>query len=385
MLMLVHTCQTPRGAILIFLLQQVSHTAESSKPGKVGLPNAFTSYIQFLPSSISIPTCWNSHERSVLVGTSLEAALEAKLNSLDREFSSLRDATTTISWCWQTWWDTESGSLSFDDWKLVDAFYRSRALDLPGTGHAMVPCIDFANHASGEAAVAFYGTDTDGNAVLVLRDGKTLKTGDEVTITYGDEKGACEMLFSYGFLEETMTSAKELYLDLDIPNDDPLKIAKMLVFKTAPGFRIFSQGDTIGWEGPFVWLLCVNEEDGLEFKVLQSNDGERELRVLWNDCEIADVSGLELLLQADPKWDIFKLRAAVILRDRIAQQLSILKASTVDPTKVSFVTQQSAQIWHLITKLRDLEEELMHQAYYVLDQRVRQVQVVHVNRDTSIH
>ena len=34
------------------------------------------------------------------------------------------------------------------------------------------------------------------------------------------------MLFSYGFIEDTMISAKELFLDLDIPDDDPLKPAK---------------------------------------------------------------------------------------------------------------------------------------------------------------
>ncbi|KAL8688660.1 MAG: hypothetical protein Q9224_004825, partial [Gallowayella concinna] len=159
-------------------------------------------------------------------GTSLEAALEAKLRSLDREFAHLRASTVSIGWCKEYWWHAGTNGLSFDDWKQVDAIYRSRALDLPGTGHAMVPYIDMANHASGDETIALYDTDSDGNAVLVLRGGKTLKPNDEVTITYGDEKGACEMLFSYGFIEDTMTSARELFLDLDIPDDDPLKVAK---------------------------------------------------------------------------------------------------------------------------------------------------------------
>lgn len=70
-----------------------------------------------------------------------------------------------------------------DDWVLVDAMYRSRALDLPGTGESMVPCVDMANHASGDETVALYETDEDGNALLLLREGKSLKAGDEVTIT----------------------------------------------------------------------------------------------------------------------------------------------------------------------------------------------------------
>jgi len=61
--------------------------------------------------------------------------------------------------------------------------YRSRALDLPNTGHAMVPCVDMANHASGDATVALYETDDHENAVLQLRWGKRLHPGEEVTIT----------------------------------------------------------------------------------------------------------------------------------------------------------------------------------------------------------
>ena len=140
-----------------------------------------------------MPTFWNESERAIITGTSLEAALSAKLNSLDREFSLLKEKTLSIDWCQKYWWDAHSGMLTFLDWKTIDACYRSRALDLPGTGHAMIPCIDMANHASGDSTSALYETDSDGNAVLVLREGTHLAPNDEVTITYGDEKGACEV------------------------------------------------------------------------------------------------------------------------------------------------------------------------------------------------
>jgi hypothetical protein len=118
-----------------------------------------------------------------LHGTSLKAALDAKTASLVKEFDRLRECTVDIPWCWRYWWDSETGQLSIDDWKLVDAMYRSRALDLPGTGHAMVPCVDMANHASGDRTGALYETDNNGNAVLELRLGQTLEMGEEVTIT----------------------------------------------------------------------------------------------------------------------------------------------------------------------------------------------------------
>lgn len=61
--------------------------------------------------------------------------------------------------------------------------YRSRALEFPGVGDAMVPCIDMANHASGDATAALYETDDDGNAILILRHGKDISEGGEITIT----------------------------------------------------------------------------------------------------------------------------------------------------------------------------------------------------------
>ena len=115
----------------------------------------------------------------------------------------------------------------------------------------MVPCLDMANHASGDNTSALYETDSHGNAVLILQEGEDLAPNDEVTITYGDEKGACEMLFSYGFIEPTMKSARELFLDLEIPNDDPLRLAKKAVAQSAPGFRLFLHDDSTDWESSF--------------------------------------------------------------------------------------------------------------------------------------
>jgi hypothetical protein len=73
--------------------------------------------------------------------------------------------------------------MTLADYKYVDAAYRSRMVDLPGSGHAMVPCLDMANHVSGEGAKALYDTDSNGNAILQLRWGKSLQPGEEVTIS----------------------------------------------------------------------------------------------------------------------------------------------------------------------------------------------------------
>ena len=338
--------------------------------GSIGVSNPFSEYVKFLPRRIAIPTFWNESERAMVTGTSLEAALSAKLNSLDREFNYLKEKTSSIDWCQHTWWDTDSGTLTFEDWKTVDAIFRSRALDLPGTGHAMVPAIDMANHASGDSTNALYETDSDGNAVLVLREGKDLAQNDEVTITYGDEKGACEMLFSYGFIESTAKSARELFLDLRVPLDDPLKLAKEAVAHSAPGFRLFVHGDSTDWESSFIWLLCVNEEDGLEFKLLQNVDGERELQASWKGEEIADMSNLVMLLKLEPLWDVFELRAISTLQSRVEQQLVRLEGSKNTVDKLLTTLEMNDNIRENAMRLREMEEILLLHAYADFEAKV---------------
>ena len=323
-----------------------------------------------MPQSFSLPTFWSEEERQILRGTTLEAALDAKLNSLNSEFDTLCDALKDLSWGAALLGSDEySHVLTLEDWKMVDAMYRSRALDLPGTGHAMVPYIDMANHASGNETVALYETDKDGNAILVLRDGKKLKKGHEVTITYGDEKGASEMLFSYGFIESETASAQELFLDLDIPNDDPLKKAKKAAFDVAPGFKLSLVNGETRWDGSFVWLACINEEDGLNMKMLQTVDGESELAVFWHGSRIHNIKELQNALQIDPMWDLFQLRASAIVQARIEQQITGLEessdcrwgdlAATVDWERLEMARQLADLEAHFLLQAdEDLEEEV---------------------------
>jgi hypothetical protein len=138
-------------------------------------------YVKFLPEEL-LPTFWTEEEQDLLLGTSLRPAVRAKLSSLSREFEIFRDATFGIDWCKRYWWS--DSQVTFDDWKQVDAMYRSRALEFPGIGDAMVPCIDMANHAAGADTGALYETDEYGNAILMLREGKNMSVGEEITITY---------------------------------------------------------------------------------------------------------------------------------------------------------------------------------------------------------
>ncbi|KAL4806663.1 hypothetical protein BDV18DRAFT_118554 [Aspergillus unguis] len=369
---------TARGAILVFLLIQISHSSPdlANAKHKIGIASAWTEYIKFLPSFVPLPTTWSMPELELLRGTSLRLAYEAKIVSLEKEFDHLREATEDIEWCRELWWDEDT--VTIEDWKYLDAVFRSRMVDLPGYGHAMVPCVDMANHGSESTVNALYEKGQDGVAILQLRAGKEVRPDEEVTISYGQDKAASEMVFSYGFLDSERSDARQLFLDLDIPEDDPLRIAKMTFCKESPGLRIFSRSVESGgtetyWESPIVWWACINEEDGLDFAVLQGNDGSKELTMTWKSQEVKDPHHLKELLAAESAWDVFQLRATVLVLERLEAQFFMLQTTE---RMVSDIHQSEdmlslfrPDVFSTVTKLRELEGRLLEMAIRDLERQ----------------
>ena len=193
---------------------------------------------------------------------------------------------------------------------------------------------------------------------------------------YGDEKGASEMIFSYGFLERDVVDARQLFLDLDIPDDDPLKSAKKAVCDAAPGFRLFTPlySTSIDWESPFIWWCCINEEDGLEFRVLQLNDGGRELKAAWKGNDIESSEQLLDMLKKDSLWHVFLLRAVVTLQDRVTSQLAQLQASEEYVRELcgrAGYPVIRASVRDIAIKLRDLEADFLGKGFRDLEAMVR--------------
>ena len=134
------------------------------------------------------------------------------------------------------------------------------------------------------------------------------------------------MIFSYGFLESDRTEAKQVILEIEMPDDDPLAIAKKMICQEAPGIRIstIEDSDKITWESPLIWWATVNEEDGLQISLAQTTDGERELEATWKGEKIRSSHHLQDVLAAEPLWDIFQLRAVILVLQRLETQLSLL-------------------------------------------------------------
>lgn len=319
-----------------------------------------------------LPTFWTPSELQLLIGTTLAPAVSSKLKSLRREYDGLCMSAANTRW-----YGLVQDHIDFDDWLQVDSMYRSRALDFPEIGHCMVPCVDLANHASGEDTIAIYEKDENGDAVLLLRDGKNVPEDGEVTITYGDEKGACEMLFSYGFLDSRMESAEMLFLSLTLPDNDPAAEAKSKIADCAPGFKLIDAGDEdIDWTGDFIWLLCVSFDDGLRFEVARTIDGDEEMHGFFNDTELTSgAAQLRESLAKTGQWDVYRLRAIALLQQRVFDQMQISYRTQDDMEAVEHGEGSDVREgpYQNAMKLRSLEFELMNKAYECFEKEVSRV------------
>jgi len=185
---------------------------------------------------------------------------------------------------------------------------------------------------------------------------------------YGDEKGACEMIFSYGFIEESMKSARDILLGLDISDEDPLKQAKKAVSTSAPGVRLIdSDKKGLYWQSDFIWLVCVNEEDGLQFEIAQTIDGDRELVVTFQGQPLGDTSTLQERLEASSLWEVYHLRATSMIQDRVAEQLTVLLS--ISDSVANQELPKYSPSW-LAYKLRELETDMLYRLYDYLENEV---------------
>jgi hypothetical protein len=199
------------------------------------------------------------------------------------------------------------------------------------------------------------------------------------------------MIFSYGFLESSVNSARQLFLALDIPDDDPLKQAKKMICanNTAPGLRLAVEEGKTKWESDFIYWACVNEEDGLSFKLMQPHEGPPELKVLWKgEEEIGFVSGktstmkvksLETVLSREPQWEIFQLRAVVLVRQCLQSHLEMLGGEmelafeSVDHDTDGSHTGVRSYVYDMIRQLRMRETELLRRGLQDLSKEVSNI------------
>ena len=297
----------------------------------------------------------------------MQSAVNGKMAALSREFDTLREKTTTIPWCQKCWW--EKDYLQLTDLLLVDAWFRSRSLELPIAGAAMVPVLDLVNHS--DKPNAYYEKAASDAVSLLLRPDMKLEVNSEVTFSYGSSKSASEMLFSYGFIDE-LSATMEMTLPLLPSPEDPLGKAKLAAFQGPPSIRISEEDGVLKWDSSFLHMLILNEEDGLEFKVLQQTDGSRSpFRIFWHGFDVTEQSNtFETLISQDALKDVFQLRAVVMLQCRLQEQLENLYGSEEELGSLASMSLLAADRQNIALHLRKVEGKILEVAYSELDEQV---------------
>lgn len=226
-----------------------------------------------------------------------------------------------------------------------------------------------ANHSSN--ANAYYEQDGSGDVLLQLRPNQEIVAGTEVTISYGEEKSAAEMIFSYGFIDETAKETKSLVLDIQPLPEDPLGKAKLVAFKGPPTVKVHVEEGEVKWESPVVYLLCLNEEDGLEFKLLQETNGSRSaLEVFWQGVNVTDsAADFSILIGQHQLADVLRLRSVAMVQDRIRQQLERLYSSMDFVNTLGNSGSVNKSYAQMAERLRTMETKLLEDSYNALEEQ----------------
>lgn len=189
--------------------------------------------------------------------------------------------------------NTESNvEVSFNEWVLVESWICSRSLQVleapapPGTKDdeyslrtGLVPVIDMCNHSDNEANAKYELDPTTGNVMLIPV--KPIKKNDQICINYGQDKGAGEMLYTYGFISDRKDAKVATFVVPPVvdedeeeegedgqqknkePEDDDeatmVLRAKSKMFGHRPRlFKTFENKDgKVSWESDFVMLLAL--------------------------------------------------------------------------------------------------------------------------------
>lgn len=416
--------------------------------------------MQYISDERSLPTFWSEGEKGAMWGTSLARHCGAKSAALRREFEGVVASCEGL-WWGGVWGDGDgdgAGCLELADWLVVDAMWRSRAMELSaapppsraGSGgnagvegmECLVPIMDMANHHSnarvgysllqppaadwpgdksttgngGDADRLWAGlvfetpifTDSSSKTPAAMINNNTTKTREEenteeITISYGSMKGAAEMIFSYGFLDDhdndndndnnddndndndndnEIPDARSIMLGWTLPEDDPLRFEKVAALGLEPGIQIYTPVNGMGavrFVGTAVWAMSINEEDGLRIVGTTApaeggdNDDDDVVKMFFKDVRIMSKAHLIDVLAHDRAALVFRARAYGYVYLRIEEEIRRLDVLMQEHFERQALDEggmdvQASRV-EMCAKLRELEYAFLKRALgYYADQ-----------------
>lgn len=160
-----------------------------------GRTSAFAAYLSALPESFTTPLYLSPAELGNLQGTPLHEATASMRERLRAQWTKLRPFVSKAL--------TAAGAgeevATFDDFLWAFNVFWSRGHQLPTGEDALIPGLDFANHALDPNAWWQYAPGKKGESGSILILAPTVPdVGAEITVSYGDKSDE-ELLFMHGF------------------------------------------------------------------------------------------------------------------------------------------------------------------------------------------
>lgn len=218
-------------------------------------------------------------------------------------------------------------------------------------------------------ANAYYEVSED-EVALLLNQNESVQAMDEITISYG-HKPAAEFLFSYGFIDRHSIK-QAMVLTYEPPDEDPLARAKAAAYGR-PGTVTLARTDdgTIQWESPFIHFAVLNEEDGLELRVLEGPNGTRNLHTFWQGEDVTNATDtFEALTEGHERKSVFRLRAVVTVLAVIKNQLVSMRLPIPDAPAERAAQGVSYSAWQAAATLTEIETAILQDAEDALETQV---------------
>ncbi|CAG8522339.1 5065_t:CDS:2 [Diversispora eburnea] len=309
-------------------------------------PSLWKAYVDILPRTLHTPLFYDYTLRACLNGTSLEAAIDAKIKKLQREYNTLRpyfnrwstqginnnfnDGHDVITFEHYRWADGVFWSriLSFGS-RFEDISTESNLLNSNIDDYHLVPYLDFANHSLTPCSRWELTIEGEGIELILTKPDtpEQISPGTEICISYGDKPNS-ELLFVHGF---TLSDNPWSAISFPVPffDDDELVKIKMnfmqfhgikhLVSVTRKkGGAELTQDSTRA-----MWISVLTEDDGLKFT--QSSDSENCVELIIGDKVISTLEDLDNVINGLDFYPIIEWRVVDSVLDNVENLLSYLK------------------------------------------------------------
>ncbi|KAI9277550.1 hypothetical protein BY458DRAFT_471914 [Sporodiniella umbellata] len=291
--------------------------------------NSFwTPYIDVLPSFEFFKNSHVLFNTSSVRGTCLENPVEAKWNSLKREQEEI-ESIEQDSWL-------QKIELSMYIW--ANCVFWSRAVGVGessgGSGMALVPFFDLANHSFVDPNIRWEITDNGGLALLTTKEVK--EKNQELSLFYGSKSNQ-ELLFIHGFCVEGNPEPSRITLPIigffDFQSEeDVYKIQWLKSVGGHPTLTMIRKEDLVSTEDKLLssgwtmgslaalYLICLLYEDDLSFKEAPE-DHELPMLLVLNKKPIQDLNDLYFTVRQLKIFPIIQLRASILLTQALEYQL----------------------------------------------------------------